>query len=218
MNSNSHDFFEKCKELILQKYPGYPKLQELLSDYTAQEDMIAAYAIDETEGSFSCRGSAPSEQNHSSIVSFLGKDFTGNLDKLLLALLERHNHKCLRTNEALCQNSGKMRIIRNKLMKHNSRSQEFQAASVLNVKGYELFCSLVSESEKYMYQHEPDGRISVYRLGYSESKRYYSSLEEPCDCPDSKAKKKQCCHEYICNPVFIASKWGQIYHRRDCLT
>ena len=69
-----------------------------------------------------------------------------------------------------------------------------------------------------MYQHEPDGRISVYRLGYSESKRYYSSLEEPCDCPDSKAKKKQCCHEYICNPVFIASKWGQIYHRRDCLT
>ena len=49
MNSNSHDFFEKCKELILQKCPGYPKLKELLNDYTAQEDMIAAYAIDLTE-------------------------------------------------------------------------------------------------------------------------------------------------------------------------
>ena len=116
MNSNSHEIFEKCKELILQKYPGYPKLQELLSYYTAREDTIATYAIDETEGSFSRCGSAPSEQNHSSIVSVLGKDVTGNLDKLLLALLERHNHKCLRTNEDLCQNSGKMRIICNKLM------------------------------------------------------------------------------------------------------
>ena len=56
MNLNLHEFFNKCKELILEEYPGYPKLKELLTDYSAKEDMIAAYAIDETEGSFSCRG------------------------------------------------------------------------------------------------------------------------------------------------------------------
>ena len=54
---------------------------------------FVAYEIDSTPYTFKRRGSSPAEQNHSSIVSYLGKDFSGELPELLSALLERHAHK-----------------------------------------------------------------------------------------------------------------------------
>ena len=103
-------------------------------------------------------------------------------------------------------------------MKDGIVSNEFQEATVLNCKGYELFRSMVAESEKYMFKKESDGRNSVHHLGHENSKKYYSSLGERCDYSDSKAQMRQCCHEYCRSSVLILSRWGKICHRRDGLT
>ena len=78
--------------------------------------MITVYHIDSTEGSFQRRGSAPSEQNHWSIVSWID-DFTGELSQLLMLLLERHSHKCIITNEKLNQLHNKRKNMLYKLQK-----------------------------------------------------------------------------------------------------
>ena len=78
LNSKNPGVFQSFKKCILDKFPGNPSLIDLLNRYSKIEHMITAYAIDAAIGSYMRRGSAPSEQNHSSIVSYIGRDFTGD--------------------------------------------------------------------------------------------------------------------------------------------
>ena len=101
MNATSHKQFFAITEAIISKFPNYPKNNELLNKDSKIEENIAAYCIESTEGKYQRRGSAPTEQNHSSIVSWIDKNFTGELTQLLMVLLERHSNKCTLTNEKL---------------------------------------------------------------------------------------------------------------------
>ena len=49
--------------------------------------MFAAYFIDQTEGLCGQKGSVRAEQNHSSLMSFLGEYYTGELEDILTKLL-----------------------------------------------------------------------------------------------------------------------------------
>ena len=80
LNSTSHERFLSIFQAILSKFPNYPKLNELLNKYSKIEHMITVYSIDSTEVSFQRRGSAPSELNHWSVVSWIGDNFTGELN------------------------------------------------------------------------------------------------------------------------------------------
>ena len=71
--ASSADIFQKIKQAILKKFAGSSKIIDIVNKYSKRELLIAAYVIDSTPGSFQRQGSAPSEQNHSSIVSFIGK-------------------------------------------------------------------------------------------------------------------------------------------------
>ena len=50
------------------------------------------------------------EQNHSSFVQFAGKNFSGELEQLLLMLLNRHFEKTLLTNTQLNEYNDSLRI------------------------------------------------------------------------------------------------------------
>ena len=80
----NHDDFKNCIELIFQSFPGKLVLKDLVKNYKDMELMIAAYVIDGTKFSLVRRGSTPLEQNNSSIVSYIGRDFCGELIKSLL--------------------------------------------------------------------------------------------------------------------------------------
>ena len=107
----NHDDFMNCLELILKIFPGKPVLNDLVSKYKDMELMIAAYVADETKFSIMRRGSTPSEQNHFSIVSYIGRDFCGELIEILAFLLQRHPHKNKKTNETIAKEDSYMRVI-----------------------------------------------------------------------------------------------------------
>ena len=88
--------------------------------------MITTYAIDAAIVSYMRRGSAPSEQNHSSIVSYIGRDFTSELIDILVILLERHEHKNEKTNETIAKEDNYMIMkVYNVLTEHGKNSQLF---------------------------------------------------------------------------------------------
>ena len=63
--------------------------------------MFAAYFIDKTKGSCGQRGSVKSEQNHSSLKSFIGEEYTGELEDILTKLLLQKKRKSLETHQLL---------------------------------------------------------------------------------------------------------------------
>ena len=62
------------------------------------EESYVGYVIDHTRGSCYQRRFAFSEQNHSSVLAFIGKDFTGGSDEILIDFLNRQCNltKCIK--------------------------------------------------------------------------------------------------------------------------
>ena len=218
LNATSHERFVSIRNDILSKFPNYPKLTELLNKYSKIEHMIAAYSIDSTQGSFQRRGSAPSEQNHWSVVSWIGPNFTGELTQLLMVLLERHSHKCTLSNEKLNRLHNERSTMIYKLKNDLPYSEELKSAETLNRRGHDLFLKLVLESQNYVHKKTDDGNHLIYRVGYETSPRIFKSLDERCSCVDRVANMKQCVHEFVLTHKFQPTYWSNIYTHRDCLT
>ena len=218
LNATSHDRFISIVNVILAKFPNYPKLNQLLNKYSKIEHMITAYSIDSTEGSFQRRGSAPSKQNHWSVVSWIGPNFTGELTQLLMVLLERHSHKCTMSTEKLNCLHNEQRTMIYKLKNDMSKTEELKSAETLNKRGHDLFLKIVSESQNYVYKLSEDGNHLVYRVGNESSPRIFKSLDERCSCVDRVSNMKQCVDEFVLTQKFLPSHWSNIYTHRDCLT
>ena len=144
------DIFQKIKQAILTKFAGCSKVIDIVNKYSKLEQLIVAYVIDSTPGSFQRQGSAQSEQNHSSIVSFIGKEFTDELDKLLLILLKRHHYKCLKTNKVFTRQSHDLRLKKNLLENMNPSSEEVEALSHLNMNRYNWFLIMKEAANYYL--------------------------------------------------------------------
>lgn len=129
----SPEMFEKYRSALLIKFAGDGKVLNPVNKYTVLKQFIATYIIDSTTGSFQRRGSSPAKQSHSSIVSFIGKEFTGEFDKLLLILLKRHHHKCLKTNELSTNGTHGLRLKEHILDRDDPGSEEAKAVGVLNL-------------------------------------------------------------------------------------
>ena len=202
LNAASHDKFLSIFDAILTKFPNYPKLNELLNKYAKIEHMITVYSIDSTEGSFQRRGSAPSEQNHWSVVSWIGDNFTGELNQLLMVLLERHSHKCTLTHEKLNQLHNEQKTMLYQLKKDIPESEELKSAEMLNKRGHDMFLDIIADSHNYLYKHSDDRKHLIYCVGHESSPRIFKSLDERCKCVDSVSNMKQCVHEFVLTQKF----------------
>ena len=89
MLSTSEEIFDKYMGLLIIELAAYPKVINLFNEMSANRHIFAAYIIDSTEDSFYRRGSTPSEKNHSRILNFSGKNFSGELEEILLMLSEK---------------------------------------------------------------------------------------------------------------------------------
>ena len=173
LNAKSSSHFRDIKKALVEKYPGFPKLNNLLDKYSKIEHMIAGYSINSTSGFYKRRGSSPAEQNHWSICSWIGENFTGELTKLLLALLERHRHKCTLAEERLNEAFNDMKMTIHHLEKESPGSEELKSAQSLNNKGHELFLKIVSDSHNYVCKNVDDGSYQVYCVGYESTSRSF---------------------------------------------
>ena len=69
--------------LALLYYKSNSKAINLVNTLNRKMNMFATYIIDQTEGSCVKRGSVQVKQNHSSLMSFIGEEYTGELEDIL---------------------------------------------------------------------------------------------------------------------------------------
>ena len=98
----------------------------------------SAYLIDATPGSCQHIGSSQAEQNHSSIIAFIGKEYTGELEDLLKQLLERQSFS-INTNTALCKQYTLICVQTNQLILDKANSILEQASQILLFEGFKRF-------------------------------------------------------------------------------
>ena len=70
------------------------KAINIANTLNTKRNMFSAYVFDQTEGSCGQRGSIRLEQNHSYLISFIGEEYTGELEDILTKLLlwQKKNH------------------------------------------------------------------------------------------------------------------------------
>ena len=87
-------FNEASNKLI-----GHPVRLDLLRKIHADPDYYAGYVTRKIVGNLSLNGTAPSEQNHSSIVACNGDNMLGSICEHLKALCERQQQICNKEND-----------------------------------------------------------------------------------------------------------------------
>ena len=177
--------------LLLTEFAASPKVINLVNEMSANRHMFAAYVIDSTEASFYRRGSTPSEQNHSSIVNFAGKHFSGELEEILLMLLKRHAYKCVKTNSFLEQQSDENRIAMHKITQKSANPILLNAMKHLNPHSMKRFHHILRDSSGYMYDEHDDGTCYVYHYQNTAKKRYFTKKMSRFSCNDVVANRQQ---------------------------
>ena len=83
MNTSSQEIFDKYMTELLKYSEGKTSLFQLVNEMIETKDSFVAYTIDHTPGSCCQRGSTRLQQNYSSVLSHIGKDFTYELKEVL---------------------------------------------------------------------------------------------------------------------------------------
>ena len=81
--------FDLCMTLTLSHCKSNSAAINLVNILNRKRDMLAAYVIDQTEGSCGQRLSVRDKQNHWSKISFIGEEYTGELEDILTKLVLR---------------------------------------------------------------------------------------------------------------------------------
>mgnify|MGYP001386491762 CR=1 FL=1 len=130
-------------------------------------------------------------------MSWIGDNFTGELNQLLIVLLERHSYKCTLTHKKLNQLHNEQKTMLYQLKKEMPESEELKSAEMLNNRGHDMFLDLIADSHNYLYKLSNDENHVIYCVGHESSPRIFKSLDKRCTCVDCVSNMKQCVHEFV---------------------
>ena len=136
---------------------------DLSHELKKKRNHFAKYVIDSTIGTRSRNGDTPSEQNHSSVVAWIGEKFAGELDGLLIQLLKRHKSLCLKINAEITKYHLEMITIIHKMKCNKAPDELIQAAEFLCMPAYIHYKSqTLPQSKRYVCETQEDGSIHVF--------------------------------------------------------
>ena len=182
-------------------------------------DHCVAYVIDSITGSCAKRGSTHAEQNHSSIMSRLGKDFVGELEQLLKILLERQGEKNLAFNKELSISHSHMCIKHRNLMNSNKDQILIDAAKHLCEWSYQRFEKAYKQSRYYTIECIGNNSYKVFRKkDQIQPPRNFININSKCNCVSSVAFQEQCCHEIKLLNKFDFNRFSRRHHLREGIT
>ena len=161
--------------------------------------MFAAYVIDKTE--ISC-GQIRAEQNHSSLMLFIGEEYTGELEDILTKLLLRQKRTSLETHQLLTRQYYKMQVIHKNLVTENQHPILIQVSNILSEWGFNKFKKYsYAPLNEYMCMLNPLGYTLVYKKdvdkGNKTDLRNFLPFQTRCGCEYSKCNQIQCVHELL---------------------
>ena len=193
--------------LALSHCKSNSKAINLVNTLNSKRHMFAAYIIDQTEGSCGQRGSVRAEQNHSSLMSFSGEEYTGELEDILTKLLLRQKNKSSETHQLLTRQSYKMQVIHRNLITENKHPILIQASNILSEWGFNKFRKYsYAPLNEYMCMSNPSGCTLVYKKDVDQETKTdlhtFKPYQRRCECDYSKCYQIQCVHEL--------SKYGRL--------
>ena len=204
-----------------QKLTAYPTKLELLKKIHGNPSYYAGYVTRKVVGNLSLNGTAPSEQNHSSIVAFNGETMLGSICDHLKSLCERQQQICNKENDFETEHLIRLNHFKPTL-DGEFAYEEIQAMKALSIAPHKnYFVKQLKSSEGLQisfndsnqcyqvwpagesFDHDNDDHVIIKRGGR-------------CKCWRRVDFDIQCKHELRIQPKFKIGDWGhRWYNRRE---
>ena len=169
MRVSSKNNFDIHMTIALSHCKSSSKAINLVNTLNNKRNMFTAYVIEQTEGSCGLKGYVRAEQNHSSLMSFLGEEYTGELEDILTKLLLRQKKKSSETHQLLTRQLYKMQVIHRNLVTENQDPILIQALNILSEWGFnKLRKYSYAPLNEYMCMLNPSGCTLVYKKDVDE--------------------------------------------------
>ena len=215
-DESSYDIY--C-ELALTHVDGkHSKFIDVINDLMLRRKNFAGYIIDSTSGSCCHRGSTRAEQNHSSVMSHIGKDYVGELEEILLLLLKRQMNKTLQDNNQLSKEYFSSRIISTPDTSIDPNNILVQAKNNLCEFGYEMFKGSFTQANHYKYKLYSNGQTHVFRIGKQDKPRVFLDKSHRCTCKMAVSNEQQCAHEIVLLNYFDLNRFSHRWRIREGIT
>ena len=103
------------------------------------------------------------EQNHSSVLSHLGKDFTCELQEVLIHLLNRQINLVKGYNKQISIQASQMRITKENIKKAKQNPMLLEASNILNQEAYNAFYTSYMDCINHNVTIQLDGSIFNFK-------------------------------------------------------
>ena len=201
---------ENYLSICCSKIERLSKKIELLNDIYKNPKYYSGYYIKNIVGNLSLLGSVPAEQNHSSIVAFLGKGAMWDIWEHLKNLCERHQVHCdyeSREEAKLTVSSHKFQSSFDDEIAH----EDVKAKQALAGYPYKLFYESIKKSMRLQMKLDSDKVTHLIWPAneiFDRDKHISLVVGQRCTCRRRIDFNIQCEHELKAEPQFKVELWG----------
>jgi len=218
INAKNDTEFDRALHEVQQLHSGNSDLTKYIPDKSETRSTFTIYKLQQLEGNLGLVGSAISEQNNSSVLSFIN-DLTESrsIEDLVTLLLRRQNQKELKSNQRLRTQS---LILKNE-QRAATLHWEREAASKLCLISFQKFMSEAKKADEYGVTQNGN-TFMVRRIGSDAPPRLFSTENDRCNCPYRIANIMTCGHEvaiskFLSKPIFCQTRFHKRHFLRDGL-
>ena len=196
-NASSKEIFDKYTKDLLKYSEGKLSLIQLVNEMIKTKDFYVIYFIDHTPGSCCQRGSTRLEQKHSSFLSHLGKEFTCELEEVLIYLLNRQINLVKGYNKQILIQASQMRITKENIKKAKQHPMLLDASNDLNQDTYNAFHTSYMDRMNYKVTIQLDGLISILRADLEQKPHLFRNKTDRCTCKEATGYSRQSVHKML---------------------
>ena len=131
------------------------------------------------------------------MLAFIGKECTGELDGILIHLLNRQYNLIKAYNKLMSLQAPRMRMTIEKLGKSKKHPILLDAANYLNIEAYDKFHKSYLDQTYYHLSIQLDGSIHISRDKLLEQPRKFGDKNDRCSCKEASGYSRQCVHKII---------------------
>jgi hypothetical protein len=169
----------------------------------------AGYYLKEIDGNLQMMGSAPAEQNHSSICSHLGNGANWTVSENIRQLIERQ--QTLEKSAAHVDNKLYTSNLnfRSLLIGKDKKNEELAKRNLTKYAFEQLFTRARSAAKELSWEEHDDGTVKLWPHYREQEGNLTITIEDGtrCQCASRKAFRFQCCHELASDGDFILEKY-----------
>ena len=217
--SKTESEWESAFQSASQALLPYPHKLELLQAIHSDPEYYSGYVTRKIIGNLSLNGSAPAEQNHSSVVSFNGDTMLGSICEHIKSLFERQQNICNKENDF--ENDYIVKSHRYiSTLDPQFAHEDIMARQVLsNIPHKDYFVKQLKSSEYLQYSRDTNTMLckiwpATESFDNEKDDHVCIKIGERCSCWRRVDFDIQCKHELKLNCKFKKSHWGERWYNR----